>query len=328
MSKAMILLATLGLCALQTGAAWAQSGRFTRLAGDSPSIAANTFVHILDNGSTFTDNPPQISEANDVSAMLSSLATIQRPAGQGTSQAGGIAKCLTPTAGETHIPTVEVSMDSIQVTDVSTAETQVHVLSSVENSGSASAPATFQLNFSEPTNGAIFFGSLYLVGIEQIIETVGPTTPPSYANTSVTDVQHNVQAGIAISGGGTFQVQAQYSLDDDEWQITGNLPGDVMIDETAAGVNRLFSFSIPIEDGATVTFFSTSNTRTPELVIAEAVESNAHASVTANLHASAWGYATADGMLLEDGDIDGDGDVDDDDFGNWLPNFQRISAQR
>jgi hypothetical protein len=177
------------------------------------------------------------------------------------------------------------------------------------------------LNFSEPTNGAIFFGSLYLVGIEQIIETVGPTTPPSYANTSVTDVQHNVQAGIAISGGGTFQVQAQYSLDDDEWQITGNLPGDVMIDETAAGVNRLFSFSIPIEEGATVTFFSTSNTRTPELVIAEAVESNAHASVTANLHASAWGYATADGMLLEDGDIDGDGDVDDDDFGNWLPNF-------
>ena len=296
----------------------AQVGSFARITGNELVATSDTFAHIFADPDLLYDDPPEASDAHERSAAISSTAQLSTDGALASSQIASTANSVTPIGGQTSAPAVDSSLTLLQTVDVNVNMPDVYRLSVADALGSSGNIVPFEVTLDEMQETATFHGSLYLVGVGEAIEIVGPHDPPFLRATTSVDTELTINASINI-GSASYGVTATYDSDEDEWSITGNLPGGITIDETAAGVNRHFNFDVPIQDGETVTMFS--STFANSGLEAEAEESNASVNLNWVLHASAWGSITPTGGTPAIGDFDGDGQVDDEDFAIWNENM-------
>ncbi len=306
---------------------------------------ANVDVHVEGSATDFTVGPPgtfdsfeettSISDEIGVAIGVTGIAT--SPSSLASAVNAGTASINTPFDGANFAPTVDSSLSLLGHASAATsngAGTWANSLMASDHvSVRSAANGTFQLELSAGQTQAMFYGTLYLVGVGSSITTEserveGSIGPPA-VSTSVGDaniiLDMSVASSISLLGIGTFGVQGTYTSDTELWTVTGTLPGGVSINESGSGVNSLFNFAVPVPDGITVSFSSSTGSSEARFGASAfgTLENPAFGTADLNwgLSASAWGVATPIGTMPMDGDFDGDGDVDDDDFGFFADNF-------
>ena len=127
-----------------------------------------------------------------------------------------------------------------------------------------------------------------------------------FANLNVTDPN---EPGPSLSASiGQWFVAAEWTTSD-RWQITGELPGGITIDETTDSVNRYYNFSVPIADETLIPFRSDISLRGGAYALGEFEQPPA--TLNYLFSAQAWAVATPLGDSPVLGDVDGDVDIDD-----------------
>ncbi len=241
---------------------------------------------------------------DDIAATAGVSALASGDFGLASAISAASAKNLTPPNATTFAPTVDSALSILGL-----ADGQGIAIADMRNMIS-SATGTFSLTLANPQGQASFRGALYLVAAGSTLEI------ESIEDSTLIDLEMGISSTITLGGVGTFTVGAGYDHSTQLWTINGNLPGGVIVNEVASGVNHFFDFTVVVPSGITVSFASTTGSPT-SLAYTDA---DGSAQINYGLSASAWGFATPIGQDLNDGDFDADGDVDDDDFFLWLPN--------
>jgi hypothetical protein len=286
-------------------------GEFLRIGGQVIA-SAGEFAHAFGTLPDPVDVPNAAEDTSEPVAHADASGSADDGPATSISHAESTALLPTPIGAETFAPQVNATLFHSQIVSGGGDPGVANALNTWEQNR-ANATAEFELDCFDAQN-CDFHGFLYLVGFENSIVSMDPIFGP----TAVADIDERTFVGASITIGlVTYEANASYQPETDDWLLTANLPGGVNVNEVVDSVNRHFDFVVSVGDGANVVFTSGSRLGTES----SAVGDDTFAELQATTSALAWGIARPQGIGPIPGDFDGDGDVDNDDFAIWFVNM-------